>query len=251
MSVAGAMCLWVFVAAIRDVAPDPSAETLEAVEKQVLEKWDHVKSHSATLSVTGYLELDSGANRTTGRGTFESMRMGNRRPYRLELALTSVGDTFGGGEMRTEDTETIVSNGKILKIFKSILAMGKRNPFAFKAPLDRPPTMDLVPIVDATRVFKTLKKISKMELGHTSPGDLPPVHVVELTFPNPEVEVAKMVVYFDKETGIVLRTTTEGRRVDWRWAVDYQNVQVNIELDPNRFVFRLPKGVSFMDTSRP
>lgn len=251
MSVAGAMCLWMFATVIGDVAPERSLDTLEAVEKQILEKWDQVKSHSATLSVTGYLELDSGANRTTGSGTFESMRMGDRRPYRSELAMTNVGDTFGGGEMRTEVSETVVSNGKILKIFKSMLAMGKRNSFAFKAPLDRPPTMDLAPIVDATMVFKMLKKISKMELGRTSPADLPPVHVVELTFPNPDVVVARMVVYFDKETGIVLRTTTKGRKIEWRWTTDYHDVKVNIELDPNRFVFRLPKGVSFMDTGTP
>ncbi len=253
MSIGKAMFLWAAVLALGDAAPDEKLKTLEAVREEILEKWNKIESVSADLSVSGFLETDAGGNRTSGGGKFAAMRIGGENRFRSDLALVIKGDMWGGGELPMDSTELLVYDGKEVNILKSMTVLGQRNVMAYKRPLDRKPTMDLFPIFDARRIFKVLNEYGEMKLVQTSPKDLPPVHAIELTFPE-GVEMAKMIAYFDKETGVVLRTYAEGRKVEWWRQVDYGRVKTNEEnedMNPNRFVFRLPKGVTFMNTGVP
>lgn len=252
MNFVTAICLSAILCAVGDQPTKQTGQTLESIKKEILQNWSRVESVTADVSVTGFLEQEAGGARTSGGGSFAAMRIGGEYRYRSELQMITSADQFNGGELRMDFSELSILDGTEVKTLKSATVLGNKTVIAFHRHRERDPTMDLVPIVDADQVFNLLTRVKSMSmrLVQASPVDLPPVYAVELTFPHP-VEMASMVVYFDRKTGMVLRTRAEGRGIEWWCNVDYQNVKLNGKLDPNQFVFRLPKGVEFMDMKVP
>ena len=199
--------------------------------------------------MTAHMDTDAGSNRTRGSGTLEFAKQDGRRRFRMDLTQTMTGDTFTGTDLTTNTSLQEVCDGRYVYVLVEQTAMGMSFRTAVKNKMDAPPTMDAPPIIDPVRLFKTLRANNELKLLEVSVAELPPVYTVEATPKDPYDPVGRLVVHFAKDSGIVLRTKSEGRHSPRTMTATYSDIRIDVGLDPNRFVFTLPRGVGLIDAT--
>jgi outer membrane lipoprotein-sorting protein len=237
----------VFVGGLAPGATALAEETLESVEKALTKRWENVESYTAKVTMKGLLEYGGRSNETTGSGDFELLNSGGVTRYRITVDSKTVSPTFDGSQVQTEETVQSVGDGHTLYVMKDQRALGSGARFAGRLPITSMPRMDMPSVVDVTKVFKTLRDRVKLDLLAVTPPDLPPVYVVELTPRDETKSLAKMTVFFAKDSGVVLRTISSGRTAEWTMELNYEDIDLSAKPHESRFVFRAPKDTGIMD----
>lgn len=231
----------VFVGGLAHGALVAAEDTVDSVEKVLTERWKNVDSYSAKVTLKGLLDFSGRSNETTGTGEFELLKSGDVSRYRLKLDSAMQSPTFSGTEIRTEEKTLSIGDGENIFITKDQRTMGTGARFAGRLSTTSMPRMDLPSVVDVTKVFKTLRDRVKLDLLAVTPPDLPPVYVVEVTPRDETTSLAKMTVFFAKDSGVVLRTISSGRTAEWTMEVNYEEIDLTAKPHPSRFVFQAPK----------
>jgi len=200
-----------------------AADTLESVEKQLLEKWGQVQTMSAKVTIEGVMP------NMTANGAYELMKKGDKSLFRMELSF---------GE---QVSQTMIGDGDF--VYGVMERMGQTQ--ALKAKPDDAQAMD------AGSQLRALRKTHELKLLPDQSIDGQTTCVIEATPKEPGG--GKTITHFAKETGIMLRVITQDATGDPAWTMTMSDVKTNAKIDPSRFVFTAPPGVQVMDmtNSRP
>ncbi len=211
-----------------------SAETLESVEKTLVEKFKAYKSLSADVAMTVQISPGMGGE---GKGTMEFLRDDGQEMVRTEIIMKM---NFGGQLMESHtasffdgtDAYTIIETMGQKQVMKmpASQAQGRSGGKAF---------------------FTDLKRENELRLLPEETIDGIKVYVIEAKPKKPTPQAPGLTkFYFDKDKGFM------GKMISWdaggktMVSLTMANVKINPKLDASRFVFKAPKGVKITDMTK-
>ena len=217
-------------------APATAADTVESAEKHLLAQWAKVRSVSATMAVDS--EMNSGGIFYTVRssGTYECLKTDGKVLSRTEVKSVSV-TKRGEREMKSESTITTIYDGEYLYTMRE--HRGRKT--ATKTKPNSPPGLDVRSALDARRRDNTLKLLPDQKFGGQA------VYVIEATAKDPTASTAQKLMYFAKDSGIMVKSVSHDEQQRIASTTMYQDVKVNQEIPADRFVFRAPPDVAVRD----
>ncbi len=221
-----------------------SAETLEDVEKQVMELW----GKNASMTATVHMKLDmqmpgnGGKAETEGNGTFEWMRSGDKVLYRMELKNKMIVHVKEQ-QMALEQETVSVSDGEKTTTLSS--QMGRRTATRDKLDPTQPTSAD--GLFGAAREHYDFALASGVDTGGAN------VWVIETTpkKPMPRLPAKKVQYFVSKESGAIVRVIWLNEKGERFNDTQFTDVKLGATIDPKRFELEIPEGVQLVDrTSR-
>ena len=222
------------------LVPSVRAETMDEVEKKLMEAHARLQSYTARLKhvenvpLTGTDFMASDVD-----GTIEWKRKGETILYRLEIRGTST-QKFGANEQKSEQTSTLVSDGKFFYTFAE--QMGQKRFIKQKA--------DTSIIGDIRSVLDTVRADNHFKLAADDKVDGADCYVIEVTSnipPSDDNPIHKTLIYFRKDIGLNVRVLS--RNKDGKDVYDNTLLQLkkDVSIDASRFVLHAPSDVEITD----
>jgi outer membrane lipoprotein-sorting protein len=217
------------------------AESVEDVQKKIVEKNKAIKSMSAKLKQLTEMDMAGFKSKSTADGSYEYMMDGDKMYVRSDTKMTSETDV-GGNKAKQESSSIGVCDGQYY--FTLTEQAGEKTATKSKLP-DKP---DSDP-------FKALREDYDLKLLPDETIDGKTCWVFEATpkasktAQNP-MAGGKMRQYFQKDTGAMAKNivyTAEGKPMS---TTTYSDIQVNNSIPKDRFKFTLPPGVKVMDMTQ-
>jgi outer membrane lipoprotein-sorting protein len=218
------------------------AETLESVEKTIIEKMGSYQSYRAKITSTQNMQNAQMKLDTQSDMTYECLKKGDLWLYRTE-GKTKTASVIGGQEQKQDTTMLIVYDGKF--VWTLTETDGQKN--VMKAP----PSAGFSPLMDKT-YFENQHKDYELKLLPDETVDGKATWPVQATPRQAVAEggAATMITYFDKETGISVKSVGKDSGGKVILTTVTSDVKVNAPLAAERFVFKAPEGVPVMDLSQ-
>jgi len=213
--------------------PAAAADSLKTVEQKIIKAWQQHKSMTATLKMVTRMKQGDKMVNGSGKGTYEFVRKGKQVPYRMEMKGRSV--TKGDGEEMTQDYQNIsVSDGE----FTYALMHVNGKPFATK--------MKVVPgnSPDPKGGFQMLRKTSRLKLLPTEKIDGKEVYVIEAQ--PKQKRGPKMRLYY-RYDGVLVKHVASDPAGKSTMTMTYTDIKLDVKIDPERFVFKPPPGVTVQE----
>ena len=208
------------------------ADDLQALEKKITAGWDKHKSMTAKMTMTLHM-----GNHATGAGTFEVLNKGGKVLSRMEMKVEMV-HKAGDQEMRMEQRITSIVDGEYTYMVMDM--MGQKT--AMKMNIDPEKS------ADPKSMFASLRKTTELKLLPDETIDGKKVHVLEATPKEVSaVPIAKEIYYFQQEAGILVKLISYGADGKPIQTMSITDVKFDIDIDPQRFVFKAPPGVQVID----
>jgi outer membrane lipoprotein-sorting protein len=220
-------------------APDTDRETpdrtIDALEQDVLAKWERVRSLTATVMTHTQERVDGGMMWMDGLGSCEFKRKGDKLLIRLDQSNTA-GYDRGAQRQKSESQVLTISDGDfvyVLTEFPGQKQAEKHLPQAFE---------DLH--LGGQRVFDKLRQHYVLKCLPDAMFDNHPVYSIsgEAKDGGPGI-----LYFFDPETGVIVRMRFEDRSKEFYRTITIIDLQINPELPDERFVFIPPEGVEIVD----
>ncbi|MBI4719295.1 MAG: outer membrane lipoprotein carrier protein LolA [Planctomycetes bacterium] len=218
-----------------------AAETIEEVEKKLVEAQGKLKSYTAKTKTTQDLDMSEESKiKSTDEGTIEWMRVGDKTLFRQDSKSMTSGK-LGGKEMKEELTQTIINDGQF---FYTLSDQGGQKT-AYKTKADDSMTND------AKQMFAMMREDHNLKLVGDEKVDGADCYVVELvpkqTEGNP---VVKNIMSFRKDCGIAVKTVGKDKNDKVIFTNTTTDIKLNAEIARDRFEFKAPEGVELMDMSK-
>ncbi len=216
------------------------AETMDEVEKKLLEAHAKLQSYTARLKLVENVPLtgtDFAASDVDG--TIEWKRKGDAILYRLEITGTST-QKIGANESKSEQTSTFVSDGKLFYTFAE--QMGQKR--FIKQKTDTSINGDIRSVLDTVRVDNDFK------LAADEKVDGADCYVIEVTPKRPPSDdnpVHKTLIYFRKDNGLSTRVLSRNKAGKDVFDNTLLNLKTDVTIDASRFVLHVPPGVEVTD----
>lgn len=231
---------WVSLGLVLLFAPVACAESLDEVEKKLLDAHGKLQSYKArfkrveNVPLTGTDFMASDVN-----GTLEWKRKGDAILYRMEFTGTST-QKLGPKESKTEQTSTFVSDGSMFYTYAE--QMGQRRFIKQKS--------DTSINGDIRSVLDTVRMDNHFNLTNDDKVDGADCHVIEV-IPKMAVSddnpVHKTLIYFRKDIGLCVRVVSSNKF--GKDVFDHQilDLKANVPIDASQFVLPPPPGVEVTD----
>jgi outer membrane lipoprotein-sorting protein len=214
------------------------ADELESATKRITEAWQKHKTLSAKVTLSSRIEAGGMLAETTGTGTFEHGRRGEKPLVRMELKTKST-QTMGGQTSTTELPMTTIIDGEYAYVVTEI--DGKKS--ATKSTIDPQSTGD------PAAMLAELKKEKNVKLLPEETMDGRKLIVIEATPKQPSAEGTVREVYsFDEQTGLLAKMVGLGPDAKPIMELTYTDIKVDVEINPDRF--KKPEGVEMVDQTR-
>lgn len=217
-----------------------AGDDLASVEKRLQAAWEKHKSMACKMKSTGRMTLGDSTAETMAEGTCEYLRKEGKTQTRLELK-TAIVQKVGEEEMKMDQEVLLIVDGQHQYTLAS--AMGQK--MAMKSDID--PQFSGEP----KALFAQLHKDSELKLLPEETIDGRKTFVVEAT---PKATGAKpfsrSLSYFDQEHGVLLKSVQYDASGAAVQTSTYTDVKIDVDIDPQRFVFKLPEGVPLMDQTK-
>lgn len=219
MLLAAAALMWAQAALAED--------TVESIEKAVVEQWDKLKSMSATLGLVADVKLNPEAEKAmhlVGGGSTAFMKKGDAPMYCLDVWA-------GLNEKAPMAKAKIVHDG--VDTYLDTVLMGK----------NRSQKLDGGGVAPGGKaLFDLLKEHATLSVLPSEKVDGKDVHVIEATpkEPSDDVPISKVRLYFAKDTGIPLKVEIVGKDATPMGEITMSDVKVNPELAAGLFVYTPP-----------
>ncbi|MCG3126226.1 MAG: hypothetical protein CHACPFDD_01056 [Phycisphaerae bacterium] len=223
------------------VLPVAAAEdTLEDVQKRILEVWSRQKSLTAKVEmkvsfVRGPQRMDS-----TGSGTIEMLRKGDLMMTRSELKTTGARKQ-GEQEQKFETLTSAVDNGE----FVISLEDSQGNKRATKGVSGTTQTSDVSRLFTALTREHNLKLLPNEKFGDVAVFVIEAERKVQGQFP-----VAKMVLSFSQDHGYLVRNLLYTREGDLLQQVVFSDFKLDADIPAERFTLEIPEGVKVNDMTQ-
>lgn len=226
------VCAWAAVTAW--------ADTLEEVEKKIVDAADKVKSFTADVSTVTEAKGEGFSTSSRMQGTSEVMRKGDTVLMHMELKTTGV-TKIGDQEQKMESTSLMVCDGD----FNYVLTEQAGQKMAMKMKAD--PKMAGI---SSKQLFTEWGKENDLKLLPDEKVDGRDAYVIEVTPKKPGAATGKQLAYFDKEHGLMLKMVVMGEDGKPMSTTTLSNYKTGVDLKPDRFVFKAPEGVQVMDMTK-
>lgn len=219
-----------------------AADTLEQMEKKIVAAADKVKSGTADIRMVMEMDNPMMTMKSTGKGTMEFMRQGAKHLSRIELKTTMVSKQ-GDQEQKMERAMLVVTDGDF--VYSLTEQFGQK--MAMKTRVD-PQSQSLASQQMFTQLHEdyTLKALPDEKVGDEA------VYVIEATPKQSNAQTGKSIYYYGQASGLMLKMVTMSPQGKPMHTMTVSNVKLNVDLKPERFVFKAPPGVTVQDmTSMP
>lgn len=224
-----------------------SADSLEEVQKKIVDAVSKLDSFSADMSMKTEMEMGGMKIAQEATGSLEFMRKNGVGVSRTELK-TIVNRSAGGQDTRIEGSMLTILDGEFSYIMQD--QMGQKS--AVKMRPD--PTQSPVP---SETTFKSLSEKCDVTLLPDENIDGIDCYVIDaVPKQHVPIPIKKLRSYYAKQTGMPVRLAGFDQSGNQIQTTDFKNARTNPALDPERFSFKLPEGVKLRDltvapTTRP
>ena len=233
------------IAAVVVIVAGPvlAGETLESVEKKIVEQWENHRSVSAEFTLTQEMEMGGAKIGSTTKGTYEHLKDGDRQLYRMDMTTNNVQDS-GGQTMKSSSKAMVIDDGEFQYVLTEVQQMPE--PMAVKAKSDPTKVGG-----SGKAMFDSLRKEYDLKLMPDKTVDGESVYVIQGTpkATGPE-GWAECLYHFRKDVGMPVKMVyldKDGKVVQ---TLTYTNIKLNPKIDRDRFVFKAPEGVQVMDMTQ-
>ncbi|MCH7995329.1 MAG: hypothetical protein IIB57_12920 [Planctomycetes bacterium] len=231
--------LW--AAAVVGPAVAQTDQGFGVIERTIRQKWSQVKTLRANVTL-----VETGADGTIEgqmQGTYEYRLERGKAMSRMELRTTII-DQEGGKEVTIPITFTTYNDGS----FAHVVRKRGDTITVTKAFANTQPTMDTNAILYVMR-SSSLMEILPEETVHGKA-----TFVIRATPLAPPPDVTSQVIYFAKETGVIVKAVTFDGSGTAASTYELSDVKINADIPKERFVVNVPKGAQVQDltgTSQP
>jgi len=215
----------------------------EQAIKELVDTHAKLKSYRANVKSREHLIFDTGNELdSTVTGKVEWQRQGDKLLYRADSESTSI-QKVNETETPTRAERTMVCDGEFFYTY--IEVMGEK-----QAAKQFP---DPVLGANAKKILDELTPDYNLKLERDQSWGGAPCYVIEAT---PKTEdashlMAKAQYYFRKDTGTAVRTLGFDAKGNKTYSIEHFDVELNPEINPERFKFVLPEGVRLDDMTNP
>jgi outer membrane lipoprotein-sorting protein len=221
---------------ILTIAPVALADDLAQIEQKIISAAEEVKSCQADMTMLTTMDTPGMTMKSQGKGRFEFQLKDGKKLSRTELKMTTT-TTAAGQENRMESGTLAISDGE----YSWVLADQMGQKMVMKRKLDAAQAG-----VASKAMFDALREDFTLKLLDDAKCDGRQAYVIEAT-PKQPGATGKQLYFFDKDSGMLLKMevfTPEGKLLS---STTMTNYKVNEPIDPKRFVFTVPDGVTVMD----
>jgi outer membrane lipoprotein-sorting protein len=218
------------------------ADTLESVEKTIIEKAGSLTAYQGKMVSTQNMQNPQMKYEAQNDMTYECLKKGDKWLYRTEGKTKSV-SVVEGQEQKQDVNMLIVCDGQFVWTLTD--ANGQKNVMKTR------PEGEFSMVTDKT-YFENMQKDYDLKLMPDETVDGKPAWVIQATSREPATEgdAATMITYFDKETGISIKTVGKDTAGKVIMTSVTKDVKVNAAIPADRFVFKAPEGVPVMDLTQ-
>ncbi len=218
-------------------ADTTSKKTLASVEKEILDKWSKIQTLKADSagkvifkSITDGRKIEVGST-----GTVEYRKLAGKELFRIDAKSQQ----FVNGTKKFDTSGTTISDGKFTSGL-SVIGSEKR---VLKQKVE---ALDDLP---GGKTFLTnLKRMYDFSLLPDDTLEKNAVYVLgAVPKKGPRVGVVRMKLYFDKTTGVLRQRVGVNSQGENVHTVSYKNFKIDVPIDSERFVFKMPKNVEVID----
>lgn len=221
-----------------------AADTLEEVEKKLIEAAEKNKTMTARMVSTMEMEGAQMKMKSKQEGTLETARRGEKYLSRSEAKSTGTNKFGDQPEQKIEEKSLAIFDGDYLYTY-SEGANGKQ---AFKMKADTTKQGAV-----SRRMFDDLRKGHELKLLPEEKVDGRACYVIEAT-PRKAGEgvTQKNTFWYDKESAVVMKMVFERKDANARTnsTTVMSEVKLGVDIKPERFVFKAPDGVEVVDMDK-
>jgi outer membrane lipoprotein-sorting protein len=221
--------------------PPPPIDTLESVEKAIVDRFQNVRSLQCRLSTAQNQELEGVKFEGRTDGLYEYVKKGDKIFYRSEMKNKLIRKQADTEEV-IETTSLMVADGEVLHV----LTEGPDGKSARKT--KTPPPTSIFPdrtYFDNLHATFDLKLLPDAALNGTA------TYAIEANAKTVKPgAVNRMTLFFDKATAMALKTVGVDESGKTVLTMRNSDIQVNAEINPDRFVFKAPEGVQVVDMTK-
>jgi outer membrane lipoprotein-sorting protein len=212
-------------------------DDLKAVEKKIIAGWEKHKSTTAKFTSVTHIEMGEVVSDSKSHGTLELMRKGDKWLLRQEMKTVTT-QKFGEQENKMEQEVLSIMDGEYAYTLTDMA--GQK--MAFKTKIDPKTTGD------PTSTFETLRKDHELKLLPEETIDGSKVYVIEAT-PKEKATAGygKTVYYYQQESGVLVKMVAYGEDGKPQMTMTYTDIKLDVDIKPERFVFKAPPGVEVID----
>ncbi|MGD8453952.1 MAG: outer membrane lipoprotein-sorting protein [Phycisphaerae bacterium] len=213
-------------------------EDLPTIEKKVIESWQKHRSMTAKINLTTHMEMPGMAMDGKGSGIVEVMKKENKIYLRMELK-NEMTQKMGEEESKMEQEMTTIIDGEYAHTLTDM--MGQK--MAVKTAIDPKMTGD------PTLLFEDLKKNYELKVLPDETVESVKTYVIEAT-PKDKAEnagMSKMTLYFSQDNGVQIKMVMFDANGQPMTTFTYSDIKLDVDINPDRFVFKAPPGVQVMD----
>jgi outer membrane lipoprotein-sorting protein len=214
------------------------ADELETITKQIASKFREHKSVTASITKKMESKQEQSEIKFNGEGKYEFVQRGEKSLYRIEKSETM--EITGNVKLTNKVTELEIGDGEFVYNLKDQSLGGKR---ATKSRPDAMKGWNVPAMLEAMQKDSHLKLLPEAKVGETS------VYVLEAAPKVPRVgQSGKKTVYsFAKDTGVLMKQAQLDDKGQENEVLTFSDVKLNEKIDPDRFKFTAPQGVTVVD----
>lgn len=211
-------------------------ENLRTVEDKLTAAWERHRTITGNVTIDYRNEHKGGTTRGQAEGTYELLRKGGKSLLRLETTYEST-TTIRDRTVNRRQHLTVVSDGEYTYTLSD--AIGDRTVLKNKAGSQ--------PGFGPKALFGMLAGLHKLELLPRENVDGHSVYVIEGTPREKDAVPFAKVRYYYRPDGILLRQVNFNADGEPIHTAAFTDVKLNVQLDPDRFVFKPPPGAKVLE----
>lgn len=217
-----------------------ASETLEDVEKKLMEAHARLKSYTAKIRHVEHVPL-TGTDFMASNvdGTVEWLRKGDGILYRMEISGTAT-QKFGDNETKSHQTSTLVCDGEMFYTYAEQLGQKR----FIKQKKDSSIIGNIRAVLDTVRAENDFRLAPDEKVEG---ADCYTIEVTPKIPPTDDNPIHKTLIYFRKDNGLNVRVVSQnknGKNVFDHTLVD---LKTDVKIDAARFVLKQPADVELID----
>lgn len=221
-----------------------AADTLEDVEKKILALSEKNKTLTAKTATSTDIEGPGMRMKSKSEGAYETARRGDKTLMRMEGKTSGTTKIADQPETKTEGKSLVIADDQFLYTLSD--TDGQK--MAIKMKVD-PTKMNAT----SKEGFDQMRKDHNLKLLPDEKIDGKEAYVIEATPKKPKPETTELSkFYYSKENGVLVKSVMESKGPQSKSNVTFSlsEIKTNVDIKPERFVFKAPEGVEVMDMTR-
>ena len=212
-----------------------AGETVEDVSKKIAAASAKLKSFTAKSTTVTETRQEGFSMVSTTKGTTEMLRKGADFLVRTE-SQTAMETTIGGNTTKQTTSMLMINDGSYTYTLSETAGMKS----AYKTKMEK----------SEADPFKAWQANSELKVLPDSTLDGHEVWVIEATPKGNQTAQGKTVIYYQKDSGQMIKMVTYAPDGKPTMTTTCDDIKINGEVSPDRFVFKAPPGVDVQDMSK-